>query len=401
MKRILFVDDDPSVLASLENRLYKFRRQWEMSFASGGEAALAELERAEVDVIVSDMRMPGMDGTELLRRVRQQYPTVARIILSGHVENDGILPTLEVAHQFLSKPVEGEVLQAAIARACELQSLLADEKLRGVVGRLDRLPSIPAVYWELSQCVCQSDCSTADLAHIVEQDPAICAKILQIVNSAYFGLPHAMTSVQQATTYLGVELLKALVLTAHVFAPLAVSPVEGVSPDMVQRRSLLTARLAKALLPDPKLAEGAFTAGMLHDLGTLILVLGMPEAYARVLETARTTGVMQHLVEKEQLQVTHAEVGAYLLGIWGLPLRIVEAVALHHTPSRIADGPFEVLAALHVAATTADAGEVVASGRSWLDTLDLSFLERAGFLAQLPRWREIIKAELQRLQQVA
>lgn len=399
MKRILFVDDDPNVLASLESRLHRFRRQWNMSFALGGEAALAELERTQVDVIVSDMRMPGMDGAELLRRVRQQHPTVARIILSGHVENAGILPTLEVAHQFLCKPVDGEVLRSAISRACELQTLLASERLRSIVGRMDRLPSIPAVYWELSRCVGQSECSTADLARIVEQDPAICAKILQIVNSAYFGLPRAMTSVRQATTYLGIEPLKALVLTANVFAPLEVEPIEGVSSDQIQRRSLLTARLARSLLVDRTLAEEAFTAGMLHDLGTLVLMLGMPNEYAQALQTARATGMMQHLVEEERLQVTHAEVGAYLLGIWGLPLRIVEAVALHHTPSRIAEGPFEVLAALHVAATTADAGDVLAPGRSWTDAMDLSFLDRAGLIDQLPRWRQVIETELQRTQQ--
>jgi HD-like signal output (HDOD) protein len=401
MKRVLFVDDDPHLLSGLQNRLHKHRGQWDMRFALGGEAALEEMRQTPIDVIVTDMRMPGMDGATLLQKVKDDYPDVARIVLSGQAERESVLRTLEVAHQFLSKPIEGEALRLAIARACDLQALLKDETIRSVIGGLDRLPSIPQTYWELTRMVADPRCSMAKIAATVEQDPAISAKILQVVNSAYFGLAQQMTSIQQAITYLGLDVIKALALTANVFAPMNLAPVEGFSLDQLQKRSLMAAKLARDILQDRKQADEAFTAALLHDIGAIILVLAMPQAYAAVLENVRHTARPLQVVEKELLQVTHAEVGAFLLGMWGLPFAIVEDVALHHTPNAVPEGPYDVLAVLHVVAALVDAESLAEDERTWLGEVDLSFLERAGVLDQLPKWRQVFVQEFRRVGQPA
>jgi DNA-binding NarL/FixJ family response regulator len=169
-KRILFVDDEAPVLDGLRNLLRK-RREWELAFALGGEAALAELERAPFDVIVSDMRMPGMDGAALLERVKREYPSVVRIVLSGYADRQPLLRVIPVAHQLLSKPCDPHVLASVIERTCMLESLLSDSVLRRVVGEMGTLPSVPSTYLELTDVIGRDDVSPSRLAAIVEKTP--------------------------------------------------------------------------------------------------------------------------------------------------------------------------------------------------------------------------------------
>lgn len=392
MKRILFVDDEQRILDGLQGLLRKQRKQWDMVFALGGQQALTELERGPFDVVVSDMRMPGIDGVALLQTVKERYPATARIILSGHAERDAVVRALPVAHQFLSKPCDAEVLRTVVERACGLQALLQDENVRSVIGRVDRLPSVPRTYWELTQAAGEPDVGLADLARIVEQDAAMAAKVLQLVNSSYFGLAQRQTSVQQAVSYLGVELLKALALTAHVFVAAAVPAVQGFSLDAMQEHSVLVARIAKRLCADKKRASEAFTAALVHDIGKIVLAMSVPERFGEVLRNAGETERPAHVVEKEVLGVTHAEVGAYLLGLWGLPLGIVEAVAYHHQPELAL--PTDTLVAVHVANALSHPGPGATPDPSAGGRLNVAFVESSAFGPELPGWRAVAEEEL-------
>jgi putative nucleotidyltransferase with HDIG domain len=389
-KRILFVDDEPHVLDALRNLLRRQRASWEMSFAQGGAAALETLTQGSFDVIVTDMRMPGLDGAALLEQVKERHPAVARIVLSGHADRDAVMRTLPVAHQVLTKPCDAGTLCAVIERTCALQTILSDPAPRKAIGLVGRLPSPEKVYWDLTRAVQQPDVGTADLARLVEEDPAMTAKILQVVNSAYFGLARTVDSIQQAVLFLGVDLLKGLVLSAHVFGMMDPRAAAGFSIAELQRHSLLTARLAKALLKDPVASEAAFTAAIVHDVGEIILAQAFPDQFGAVLTNARGASRPRHELEQEQLGVSHAEVGAYLLGIWGLPFPVVEAVASHHLPSRVTAGDRDVLAALHIAdvlLTEAAAGMAAADQPRGLD---LAFLHDTGWVLDLPRWRTLV-----------
>ena len=384
-KRILFVDDESSVLEGLQNLFRRQRRNWDMTFSLGGEAALLELERAPFDVIVSDMRMPGMDGATLLARVKERFPAVARIVLSGRAEREAVIRSLPVVHQFLSKPCDGDALQFVIERTCQLQSLLSDGPIRTIVGRLDALPSVPQTYMALTAAVARDDVGPGELAAIIESDPAMTVKVLQLVNSAYFGLAHSVTSIQQAITYLGVDLLKGLVLTAHVFEAMNSTPARLLSLDELREHSMKTGRLAQRLVADPKAAQEAFTAAIVHDIGKIVLACGLPGPFAEVVAAAKTSPQPFHEIEREMLGVTHSEVGAYLLGVWGLPFTIVEAVAYHHTPALVTAGARDVLMAVHVADALIHGGD---------ETVDVAFLESLGMANRLPHWREIAADQL-------
>src|SRR5208283_4806058 len=288
MRRVLFVDDEPRFYEALQRLLRPQRHQWEMAFAPSGHAALALLEASPFDVIVSDMRMPGMDGATLLAHVREKYPQVVRIILSSHTELSTALRVVPVAHQFLAKPCDAEMLRVAIERACHLKALLSDESIRRTVTALGDLPSLPRTYEALTQALADPDTSLQKVARIIEQDVGISAKVLQLVNSAFFGISHSMTNIQGAVSYLGINTLKNLVLSVEIFR--AFKPqreLQGFCLEKLQHHAQLAAHIA-ARLPMPKhLADIAVVAGMLHDVGKLILAWKISEHFEKVLGEAQ------------------------------------------------------------------------------------------------------------------
>jgi HD-like signal output (HDOD) protein len=395
VKRILFVDDEQAVLDGLRNLLRKHRKKWHMSFALGGRAALEEMEREPFEIVVSDMRMPGMDGAEFLRLVKERFPATARVVLSGHADKELVIRALPVAQQYLSKPCDAEQLRHVLERVCDLQALVAGTAVREIVGRLDKLPSIPETYWQLTRSLADPDTGTGDIARVVQRDPAMSAKVLQLVNSAYFGLARPLSSVGQAISYLGVDLLKGLALTLNVFAAASVSlPGAGLSFEKVQRIAIMTAKLAKHMVSSPKEAEAAFTAGLVHDIGIIVLAMSIPQRLAEVLELAARSARPIDEVEREHLGASHAEVGAYLLGVWGLQLEVVEAVAYHHAPRAGARDHVDPTIAVHVADELILEALAAAEGAVHVGRIDMDALQALGVVDQLPRWRELAAAEV-------
>ncbi|MEZ5289776.1 MAG: response regulator [Vicinamibacterales bacterium] len=387
--RLLFVDDEAMVLDGLRNILHRDRRLWHIAFAQSGEAALAELTRQPADVVVSDLRMPGMDGATFLSEVRSRWPATARIVLSGHAEERIVVRAAAVAHQYLSKPLEPEALRRTITRTLDLCRLLQDPKVGAAVGRLDRLPLRPSVFLELSALLESERASADQITEVVERDPAICLKMLQLVNSAYFGLARPISSIRQAVVYLGSTRIKELALSAELFGR-AIDHDVGGTMEGIQCHSLATAAVARQLVSRPEQGDEAFTAALLHDIGRIVLGLGIPGQYAEIAREAERTARPVHDVERERLGTDHAAVGACLLTLWGLPFSIAEVVAFHESPSDIGDGPCDVLAAVHVADRLVSAARRGAES----EVIDRVFLERAGFTPQLERWTAVAQAWL-------
>jgi HD-like signal output (HDOD) protein len=350
MRRVLFVDDELTTLDALRHMLRAQHLEWEMAFAPGGEAALALMGASPFDVIVADMRMPGMDGAKLLARVRDQYPQVVRIMLSAQTELSTALRIVPVAHQFLAKPCDAATLRVAVERACHLKALLNDDSMRRAVGALRDLPSLPRTYDALTQALTDPDTSLQKLARIVEQDVGLSAKILQLVNSAFFGIAHSITNIDHAVIYLGINTLRSLVLSLEIFPVFEPkTPLPGFSLEKLQHHAQLAAHIA-ARLPVPKhLADITMVAGMLHDVGKLVLAWKLPEHFKSLLAEAAEEHCPLYKAEEREYGFSHAEIGAYLLGLWGLPYILVEAVALHHGPNRVPHQYFDAVSAVYVA----------------------------------------------------
>jgi len=350
MRRILFVDDEPAILSGLKRTLRPWVGKWEMVFVTNGQTALDALHVAPFDVLVTDMRMPEMDGAQLLSTVHKHYPTTTRIVLSGYAELEATLRAVPVAHQFLAKPCDSQVLVETIERACALQALLLQPELAAVAGAIKSLPTCPKAYMALKQAMARPDYRVKDLALIIQRDIAMTAKVLQLVNSSFFGLPRRIASVEAAVNYLGCNTLSSLILGLETFAPFADQPLPcGFSFELLHRHAQFSAALAQRILPEKLHSEFAYTASMLSDIGLLILATKKQELFQGLFQSAVTENSSLHQLEQNAWGVSHAEVGAYLLGLWGLPYPIIEAVAHHHQPQRVQHAQFGVLDAVHVA----------------------------------------------------
>lgn len=392
MRRVLFVDDEPRFYEGLHRILRSQRHEWEMSYAPSGQAALALMQASTYDVIVSDMRMPGMDGAALLARVREEFPQVVRIVLSAHAELATALKVVPVAHQFLAKPCDVESLRVAIERACHLKALLHDESIRRIVGGLGELPSLPRTYHALTMALADPDVSTQKVAAIVEADIAISAKVLQLVNSAFFGIARSVTNIRDAVAYLGVSTLKSLVLSVEVYRAFAPQkPLAGFSLDDLQRHARITAYIA-ARLPVPRhLLDISMVASMLHDVGKLIMAWKLPDRFKKLSEDARQENLPLHRIEEREYGFSHAETGAYLLGLWGLPYAVVETVALHHSPNRLPHRYFDAPAAVYIANLLSHERDNLPSWPSeneWEHNQE--FLAQLGIHDDLSQWRALV-----------
>jgi HD-like signal output (HDOD) protein len=263
-----------------------------------------------------------------------------------------------------------------------------------MIAGLDRLPSVPHVYLEITRAAGQPNSTLDDISEIVERDPALVAKVLQVVNSAYFGLRRELSSIRQAVQYLGADILKGLALGGQVFGTARIKPFEGFSLEGLQQHSLHTARLARRLVGGQTGLDDVFTAAIVHDVGQIVLAAGQREQFAEVRRRARAERRAYHEVELETFGASHAGIGAYLLGMWGLPFPIVEAAAYHHAPRLVAAGERRLLAAVHLADALVSAADPDAASPGAEHRLDVGFLDGCGISPNLVQWMQWARDEV-------
>ena len=352
-KHILFVDDDCNILQGLQRTLRAQRDDWEMQYVMSGAQALEIMDAKPIDLIVTDMRMPEMDGADLLREVMKRHPETIRMVLSGQADSQLVMKAVGVAHQFISKPCDPETLKSIVNRAISLRTLLEDNSLKSIISEMDTLPSLPTLYLEMTEELQSPEPSIQKVGQIIARDPAMTAKILQLANSAFFGLRRRISSPSDAVSYLGLDHVQHLFLAVHAFSQFTPPPTSSFSIELLWEHSLNTAALAKSIAKEEEasksIVEDAFTSGLLHDIGKLMLACKLARSYAEAAYVAKMRSIPLWFAEQEALSVTHAEVGAYLLGLWGLPDSIVESVAYHHKPAACPNIGFCALTALHAA----------------------------------------------------
>ena len=389
-KTILFVDDEQNILDGLRRMLRPMRKEWRVALANGGEEALDKLSRADFDVIVSDMRMPGMDGAALLTEVQDRYPDIVRIVLSGYAEVSQAVRAVGVAHQFLSKPCDSERLKAIIARALLLRAELHGAPVQHAVGQIDCLPPMPATSAALRAALADPEVDLGDMGDIISRDASLTAKLLQLVNSSLFGLARPVNNMREAATYLGLTVLRHLTLSAESFhAFRGLKAPDGFNLEQEQAHAFTTARLARQMVDDPELGDEAFLAGILSDIGKIVQAYKMPELYLEVERRVKAGELSRFAIEQELMGTSHSQIGAYLLGIWGLPDSIVEAVTFHHMPSAFPHDEVGLIEAVHLAdhfACEFHNDEFPDDPRRQGD-LDTAHLESLGLLARMDEFR--------------
>jgi HD-like signal output (HDOD) protein len=395
-RRILFVDDEPNVLMGLERNLRSMREEWEMEFVSGGDEALKVLALRPFDAIVTDMRMPGMSGAQLLERVQELSPQTIRIILSGQSDRESVFRSITSSHQFLSKPCDPDQLKLMLARTIALTDLLENESLKRFMSKLKSIPSLPLLYQEVTRELRSDSASASKIGEIIAKDMGMTAKILQIANSAAHGIRTEISEPSRAVQLLGLDTVETMVLSLSIFSILDTRVLSPENVEQLWNRSLSASRIAKSIAIAEGVSgrdlDGYQTAGLLHNIGELVLASADPKAYRMIEDRTASMGLVRSQVETELFGCGHAEVGAYLLGIWGLPTSIVEAVAWHHNPSRSPATQFSPLAAVHVAC--AFDAQFHAEGKEFGGDLDQGFLERIGLTGRLEAWSQRCAQEL-------
>jgi len=389
--RILFVDDEPNVLNGLRLMLRNRRIEWDMDFASSGAEALEMMAKQPFEVIVSDMRMPEMPGEVLLAEVQQKYPATARIVLSGQADRESILKSVGPIHQYLQKPCDEQTLHATISRTCELRSLFCNEDLQAMIGEIESLPGLPALQQELMSKLQLPNVSPNLIGETIARDIGMTAKILQLVNSAFFGLRRHIVNPTDAVKLLGLETIKSLVLTMQVFSRVSSEECKCFSQDMLLAHSAEVAQIAKQITSsqtnDERLIEMSYLAGLLHDVGKLVLASQRPQQFCEAITITQNEDIPVTEAEERIFGATHAQIGGYLLGLWGFDPQVVDAAAFHHCPARSVHRNFCPMIAVHIANTLVhDEGKSSSVGNKKSRQLDIQFLREAELEESLHDW---------------
>jgi HD-like signal output (HDOD) protein/ActR/RegA family two-component response regulator len=341
--QIMFVDDEPSVLAGLRRLMHRRSRDWDIHLFSDAIAALDLLDRMPIDVLVTDMRMPRVDGVALLESVRRRYPSTARVVLSGHGDRDAILEAVGPTQQYLSKPCAPDQLERVVTTMVGTVQLLPDPRLRALLGGQRSLPKPPAVTSRLGALLADPRTTIKDVASVIERDLASTAEVLKLVNSSFFGLTSNVTSIERAVTLLGLDVIRAVVLAGSLFTADHQLP-PGLDPaafgDRGAAACLRARQIARLEGWEPQAVAQAGLAALLHDLGLLVLATGDPAAWAgyqrassprasspRASSLREEPGRAAADLQRDAFGCTAARASACLLGLWGFAGPVVTALA--------------------------------------------------------------------------
>ena len=207
--------------------------------------------------------------------------------------------------------------------------------LESLLSRIAEIPTLPTTVLRVMQMIEDPFCSSSDLARVIQADPALAAKVLKLANSSYYGFRQKIANVPQAVTLLGFATLKNALLSAAVFDLFRLNGT-GFDLPALWVHSVTAATAAKLLAKRARYPQGekAFTAALLHDVGKIVLARFLPQALTEVVDAVQTEGLAMYDAERKVIGLAHPALGAWVLGKWGLPSPIVEAVEFHHHPTR-------------------------------------------------------------------
>ncbi|MGA2175946.1 MAG: response regulator [Verrucomicrobiota bacterium] len=394
-KQICFAGFAEAEVAALQPALAALGGAWECVFSPDAASALAALAAAHFDAAVANLSQGGINDAELLQQAAVRHPRTLRFVLGNVADRELIVNCMGAAHQFISRPWKPAELVSIIERSLALDAWLSNDKLRSFVPRLGKLPGLPATYFEVLKRAESPHSSVESIAEVIARDPALTARLLQMVNSPACGLTEIITSPAEAVSMLGLETVKSLVLCLQLFAYSAPAQGASLSLDQLWRHSFRVAKLASKIvlrcIASERMASDAYTAGLLHNIGQIVLATNLSREYSAVVEAARNRQCPLQEAELEQLGVTSNQVGAYLLGLWGMPLPLVEATALHHAPASALSIEFSMVTVVHVANVLAHEENGRVNGLP-LPKLDADYLATLELPKKTDAWRKLLAA---------
>lgn len=394
---IIFVDDESNILDALKRMLFPMRQAWDMTFCLGAPQALRILAKKQHDILVTDLLMPEMDGGKLLEEVHAHYPDMTRIVLSGHSGNKLALKASRYAHQFLAKPVQSDELKRAFERVVTLREVFISPCVQKLITRIDTLPTLPDIHRRIMSELNAPEPSMRLISDLIAQDMGLSVSMLKLMNSAFFGLRTKVSSPAHAVNLLGLDVISGLVLTVQLFSKFDATLHKGYDLDRLWKHCLSTGCVCKALAKFEGLTQTEqdelYVAGLLHDIGKLILLCSAQDTYETVLATCRKDNIPTWKAERDQLKCTHAELGAYLLGLWGISDKTITSVFHHHHLIEYS-GDISLHATIVHVANALDHELNVDNPHYDQNRWDLNAIDHFGFTDRLPVWRNHAEAAL-------
>lgn len=387
--RILVLADDAGEVQRLQSVFTQLPEHWQVHFCKTQKEAMGFLEAQEYQLVFADLTGGVGAAAQFLHEVWKLHPKTCRYLLGDAVEVDVMVTCVLGAHQFLERPLEAAAVMAVVNRVEEINRLVGNKSIQTLVSRMRTFPSRPTLYLEVLKEFRSPSASPKVIGELVSKDLAVSTKLIQIVNSAYYGLAQHVTDPADAVLLIGMEATCSLILSIDAFAKFDKVKPLYFSVDRVWKHSQAVGHAARkfalSMTNDTAMANDAFTAGLLHDIGKLALALNFEEQYQGVLTVAEKNNIPAWKVEKEIFGASHAEIGAYLVSLWGLPIAIVEAVASHHLPASEVVGKFSAGTAVHLANACTDSDQ---TSTSTLSELTKQYPAELGLEKAMPQINE-------------
>jgi HD-like signal output (HDOD) protein/CheY-like chemotaxis protein len=391
-RSILFVESDPAARESLTACLAALGPAFSGRVLASGADGLEELARGKFDAVAPTFQLSDMTGMEFLKRASELSPEVVGLLQIPNDERPALLKHASLPPQFLPHPPNVKELQEGLVRAFQLMRWMEGKSIRTLLGRMENLPAVPSLYARVMRELRSEDPSIETVGKLIAQDPALTAKMLQMVNSPVFALGRPICEAVDAVTFLGAERTKALILMASLSLHGSLTPCEGFSQESFWQHSLTVATMGRLLalkeLKNAGLADACFTAGLLHDIGKLLFASNLPREYSAVVERSALEGLSLHQAEIEEFGVSHGQLAASLLGMWGLPIPVLEAIAWHEHPI-VGDVPgFSAVTVVH-AANVLEHEKRGGEETSRTPHFEVEYLEALGLKDRLNHWRSL------------
>lgn len=395
IKRVVFLVEDAAERESVRSGIAAQEDGWEKVVTSTPEEAIAAIQFAPTEAVVIEHRQGDMSGGQVLEWAREHCGGAARLLIAEPAEREGVLRAVNTPHQFLARPVTPEILKGTIESARLLEAAMPNEVLFTLAERVQVFPPLPSLYFRVLNELRSPNYSSQTIAEIVALDLAMTTRLLQVINSGFYGLPRRITDLAEAVNLLGQETVKSLIVGIQLFLEHEHIKPLYFSIHQLWQHSNSVAHAARLIAQmetgDRERADEAYTAGLLHDLGKLVLANNFEAQHNKVQQIARDSRRPLWEVETEEFGVSHAELGAFVLGRWGMPAELLEATAFHHRPGWRGGLEFSTLTAVHVA--NAMEHELRAPQQGLVaSTVDLPYIDSLGLMDRIDSWKACVRA---------
>ena len=384
--RIMFVDDDPMVVRGIARNMSMMGPKMDIVVLTSAAEALKTLAKELVDVLITDLCMPGIDGAALLDEVRSRYPTVLRFVLSGEAKPEIMLQASRLSHQYLSKPCETAVLHNTIVETLARMGTIKNPEVAKVISHLEGIPSRQASLAEFLRLLNDNSVPLDKIASSLKNDPGLSARLLKVANSPYFGHSGSIESLDEAIGLLGMDMIVSMAATHKLFAVAPPPAASNLKLDALWEHCVYVASLVRHIGYKLKVSQSvlreAGTAALLHDIGKLVLAYAIPSEYAEACTRAQAERMPGWQAEYSIFGNHHAETGGCLLKLWGLPAAVVETVSLHHTPHHSTENRVGPVTLVHIADAVAHAGTTDGA----ITFLDVAHLKERNLPEEMEYW---------------